>query len=221
MKMKHWVLGLAWGLAIFSSAQAAQYSNSESVSVQPQRGMQETFWGVEIAGSGLGVAPKLSGVATGKSISNFSMNAEVQPPLSSASIGEINIGPSFSTFSSQGAGPNEVPRSLVFAWTVGAGARYQARFLSDQWIVPMVSYNLESFQYRLRSGETGQFFTKGPTLGAYFLLNSFDPEAAHALHSGTGIARTYATFEYRAVSGSGSDMELDGRSAHFGLRVEF
>ncbi|MGK5088981.1 hypothetical protein WDW86_15595 [Bdellovibrionota bacterium FG-2] len=219
MKIQLRFPGMVLGLLLFTlSAQAAQYANSENVSVQSQRGLQETQWGVELAGSGLGAAPKVSGMSSGKSISNFSMNVEFAPALNS-SIGAIDVGPSFSTFSNSGS--SDLPQSLVFAWTVGAGVRYQARFLSEQWIVPVVSYNVESMQYRLRSGQTGYFLAKGPTLGAYILMNSFDPSEARSLYSSIGIARTYAVFEYRDISGSGADMEMDGRSGHFGLRFEF
>lgn len=178
-------------------------------------------WGVELSATGGTLGPTITGTesdTSGHGVSAVSTQLEYQPTWAQR-FGVLGVGPSFSAYPVPT--DDSFKRNLVFAWSFGGQARYQARYFADQIVVPMVAYGAEYWTYRLQGGGTGRFLSKGPTLGAWLLLNALDPSKGHSLFSEYGISRCYAVAELRALSGSDQLASVGGNSYHFGLRFEF
>lgn len=134
------------------------------------------------------------------------------------SIGVIGIGPRVGIYPIFGGG---VTSSVASIYSFGGQIRYQARYFRRQLIVPMAAYSLESFNYSFTTGQTGNFWAKGPTWGFWILLNTLDPESAADFYIDNGIARTYLVMESRILSGADSVVTFASASYYFGLRFEF
>lgn len=103
----------------------------------------------------------------------------------------------------------------------GAQAGYQAKWFTNQWVVPMVRYSLETLNYKLTSGTTGSLSAPGLTYGALLFLSAADPAAAAEFYNGYGISRAYLAIETGQKSASNASFTLSGRVTSVGLRFEF
>jgi len=114
---------------------------------------------------------------------------------------------------------DELPNVSVL-WSVGAQAIYQAKLMTNQWIVPFGGYSTELWSFRARQGKGGKVMVRGPVAGAMFFLNVLDPSNARHIRSETGVQRTYLVGEARFLEGKNSIAELKGANYLVGLRLE-
>lgn len=175
-------------------------------------------WGVELTSSlsAFGQNALVQSQGT-KPIYAFSLLAEYLPPFVQ-DVGVLGIGPTFTAYPIFSGG---VTTSFVSLWAPGIQVRYQARYFRNQWLVPVVAYSAEYFNYHFTSGAAGTLWIQGPTYGAWLLLNVIEPSAASQFYIEQRILRSYLVFEVRNFSGSDSFLRTSGASYYFGLRVEF
>jgi hypothetical protein len=176
-------------------------------------------WGISVTGSlqalgGSGIALE-QGEATARAAE---IQAEYQFPFLQA-IGVISLGPSVSIYPMTPSGT--VTASPASLWAVGGQIRYQARFLREQPIVPMVGYEAQRLAYRFNDGAAGSTIISGPAFGAMFLLNILEPSSASELYINQGVSRSYLLAEYKTLAGTDGTIDIGGASLFFGLRFEF
>jgi hypothetical protein len=153
----------------------------------------------------------------------FDLAFEIQPRFLQ-SIGILGLGPRIGIYPIFEGG---VTSSITSIYSLGGQIRYQARFFRRQFIVPMVAYSIENFNYRFTQGAgniaayTGSFWAQGPIWGAWILLNSLDPGASADFYIDNGVARTYLVFESRILSATDPVVKFAGASYYLGLRFEF
>jgi len=167
---------------------------------------KKTWLGVQFSGALSNALGSSSLAAKGGTLS-----IELQPPWTQV-IGIIGLGANFSYLKSDSA-----TRLLGY----GAQFSYQARWFPNQWVVPVVTYSLNSLQYELAAGASGTLSTPGLTYGARFFLSALDPGAAAEFYNGYKVSRAYLTIETGNTSASNADLSLGGRSTRIGLRFEF
>jgi hypothetical protein len=167
---------------------------------------KKTWLGVQFSGALSNALGSSSLAAKGGTLS-----FEFQPPWTQV-IGIIGLGANFSYFKSEAA-----TRLLGY----GAQFSYQARWFPNQWIVPVVTYSLNSLQYALAGGASGTLSTPGLTYGARLFLSALDPGAAAEFYNGYKVARAYLTIETGTQNASNADLSLGGRATTLGLRLEF
>jgi len=115
---------------------------------------------------------------------------------------------------------------MLFAiYSLGIRAQYQARFFREQPLVPIAGYSIELLQYsfsaaQIGAAQSGSFLLQGPYLGAYLLLNLFEPSAAGELFASTGTTRSYFVVEYRMPRGGDPLLTSTQSSIYLGLRLE-
>ena len=103
----------------------------------------------------------------------------------------------------------------------GAQISYQAKWFTNQWIVPVAGYSLDQVNYQLTSGATGTLASPGLFYGAHLSLSALDPDAAAELYSGYDVTRVYLTVELSSRNANDANLALSGKSTSFGLRFEF
>lgn len=103
----------------------------------------------------------------------------------------------------------------------GAQAAYQAKWFTNQWVVPVVRYSLDTLNYKLSGGGTGSLSDPGLTYGALLFLSAADPGAAAEFYNGYGISRVYLALETGQKSASDASFVLSGRVTTASLRFEF
>ena len=167
---------------------------------------KKTWLGVQFSGALSNALGSSSLAAKGGTLS-----VELQPPWTQV-IGIIGLGANFSYFKSDAA-----TRLLGY----GAQFSYQARWFPNQWIVPVVTYSLNSLQYALSGGASGTLSTPGLTYGARLFLSALDPGAAAEFYNGYKVSRAYLTIETGTQNASNADLSLGGRATTLGLRLEF
>ena len=139
------------------------------------------------------------------------------------SLGVLGLGPSISLYSFPNA--NITPR-MTSVYSYGGQIRYQARYLREQYIVPMIAYSFEMLNSEFKDPISGAITSKdkvrlqGPSFGAWILLNFLDRSSANSLYLNTGITRTYLTLEAKKTRGSLSQVQLNHWSYFVGLRLE-
>jgi len=139
---------------------------------------------------------------------------DYQPTFLQA-FGVLGFGPSFGVVD-----PGSGTASLGSIWSAGGQIRYQARFFREQPLVPMAGYYAENIVYHINDGPTGSLLITGPMLGAYLLLNTFEPSAAAEVFANSEVLRSYIVGEYRSALGTSAHYSVNGQSVYFGLRVE-
>ena len=176
-------------------------------------------WAIEIAASlkALGGSPTIPNLAGG-SVKAFSGQFEYQPK-SWQKYGVFSFGPSLQVYVPDNR--QQVSDSFLSMWSVGAQARYQARYFREQILVPYVGFGVEQVRYNFRDGVSGSALATGPTLGAMLLLNVLDPRSAADFYASYGALRSYLVGEFRSSSVSGGPVEFSGSSMYFGIRVEY
>lgn len=176
-------------------------------------------WGVEVTTSldALGEGAAIPGQSDSK-VRATSISLEWQPAFLQ-SYGVLAMGPMFNVYLT-------IPKTGLFTtaigmWSLGGQIRYEARYLREQPLVPVVGYGVESVGYNLSSGPSGRFLARGPVLGGMVLLNFMDPGAAAEFYVNHGVTRSYAVAEYRSNEGTDGTVTLAGRTLFFGLRFEY
>lgn len=176
-------------------------------------------WGVEltVSPSALGTN-QLTSDFTGNPLA-YELSAEFQPAFLQG-LGVLGFGPVVGLY----AFPADQNIALATGvWTVGAEARWQARFFREQIVVPVAGYAFEYIHYHFEagSGNTGSVEGDGPILGLYVLLNQFEPGEAEEMFKENGVSRSYFVAEARDLMGSDGYLSFSGFSYFFGLRIEF
>jgi hypothetical protein len=115
----------------------------------------------------------------------------------------------------------EIAGSKTSNWSIGGQVRYQARFFREQILVPFAGFQLESLAYRYSGNQVARTTLQGPIFGGMLLLNALEPSAAGDIFSNHGISRSYLVAELRALTGGDSEIQIDGSSLFFGLRIEY
>ncbi|MFN7685618.1 MAG: hypothetical protein ACK5QT_09430 [Oligoflexia bacterium] len=105
---------------------------------------------------------------------------------------------------------------------LGYGGRlaYQAKWFTNQWVVPVAGYSLDQVYYELNSGAQGTLANPGIFYGLRFFLSAADPGAAAELYNSLGVTRTYLSVELFDRQASNADLTLSGRTLAIGLRME-
>ncbi len=177
-------------------------------------------WAIELSGTTKGTGDRtLLQSSQPTSVSSVHLQFEYQPAFLQ-DLGVFSFGPSLAFHPVISDLPNVQP-NLLFAWSGGGQVRYQARFFKNQWIVPMASYSTEFWSYRFRNNLTGRMIARGPSFGAWLLLNALDLRSAQTFFLDYGVARTYLVVEMRTLTGSDQNISLDGRTYFAGLRFEY
>lgn len=114
------------------------------------------------------------------------------------------------------SGPTSFP-----SWAVGAQVRYQARYFSEQLLVPVAGYRIDAYRYRRPDNRFGSITASGPFAGAWILLNQIDPDSTRTFFVDVGVCRTYLIAEAHMLRGNDAGFTLAGRTYLFGLRFEF
>ncbi len=182
-------------------------------------------WGFELAGSYNSLGGQNLVTFQTETAKALSIQLEYQPEFLQ-SLGVIGLGPSLSTYPIFGYA---VTSHALALWSVGGQIRYQARFFRQQPIVPIAGYSVEYFTYRFQpsadfpsaSAPSGNFILQGPVVGAWLLLNIFEPSAAASLYTDYKISRSYLVAELRSQTGGDSNISITGNSFYLGLRFEF
>jgi hypothetical protein len=177
-------------------------------------------WALELAAaarSGFGSEGRLAG-ASSSGVRSFQILGEYQP-LWFQSAGVLGLGVSAGLYSTDPA--NQVTSNLAGLLSYGIQARYEARFIRNQWVVPTIGYAAEWVKYSLRSGASGTVDAGGIFYGAMLLLSAFDEASAAEMYANLGVSRVYLLAESRSREGTDANLTLSGRSYFFGLRFEF
>ncbi len=135
---------------------------------------------------------------------------EVQPRWIQA-VGVISLGLNAGYHRSSAA-----DRLLVY----GLRGAYQAKWFTNQWVVPVIGYSMGKVAYKLPSGSSGSIPSAGLFYGLRFFLSAADPDAAAEFYNGYDVSRVYLTLETTQRSGADSNLSLAGRSTSVGLRFE-
>jgi hypothetical protein len=173
---------------------------------------------IELAGSpqafgGQGIVPGHSGAES----MGTSLQVEYQPNFIQR-YGTLGLGPVVSAYPiSKGAG---VTNNFFSVWALGAEARYQARYINQQFLVPSIGYQVERMSYNFAGGQQGIATLSGPVLGLEFLLNTLDPRRGADFYETSGISHSYLVGEVRDLSGNDNVISVSGLSWFFGLRFE-
>jgi len=175
-------------------------------------------WGFELATAYRVLDDNPNIKAAGGNAYSVSIQAEYQPPFFQ-SLGVLGLGPSLAVYPITGGGGGAT-NSQLGIWSAGGQIRYQARFFREQILVPVAGYAAELITYHLSAGGDGRLTAKGPVLGAYLLLNSFDSEAAADFYVNSGITRSYLIAEYRNLTGSSDQLNATKGTVYVGLRLE-
>lgn len=146
------------------------------------------------------------------------LQIEYQPSFLQA-IGVVGLGPAISIYPNTPS--NELTTAATSIYSFGGQVRYQARLFREQFIVPMVSYHWELFNYRFKDANSGRFMINGASVGLWVLLNAFEPSAAAEFYADQGILRSYLVAEYRDFFGSDDLVSVEGKTYYFGVRIEY
>lgn len=199
-----------------ASTQSISSTSPETISYQNFRPQ----WGLELQGAALNDR-ELTQIQNGKKYSMYSLGLQWEfQPRFIQTIGVLGAGLSLGAHPGQIA-EGKVKSDLIFAWSAGGQVRYQARFFENQWIVPMVAYSAEIMNYQLRATPVGRLMTRGPTLGAWILLNALDTKSGRTLFYDYGVARTYLVAEMKTMTGQDTVVKTNGRTYYVGLRFEY
>jgi hypothetical protein len=177
-------------------------------------------WALELAvaaRSAFGDEGRLQG-ADSSGLRSLQILGEYQP-LWFQPAGVLGLGISAGLYSTDPT--NQVTNNLAGLLSYGYQARYEARFIRNQWIVPTVGYAGEWVRYSLKGGTTGIVSAGGIFYGGMILLSAFDEASAAELYTNLGVSRVYLLAESRSREGSDTNLVLSGRSYFFGLRFEF
>lgn len=174
--------------------------------------------GIAVSGAwqalgGTDIVPEVGGA----SIRSVDIRAEYLFP-GLQSIGVIGLGATASVYPIASA--SSVANSNLSLWGVGLTARYQARFFTEQFLVPTFAYDATSFRYIFSSGKSGRTNLTGPSFGVWILINALDSESAGNFYSNWGGKRTYLTAEMKTLSGGDGVITVSGASYYAGLRIE-
>lgn len=180
-------------------------------------------WGVELSGSGAGAGEgNTTTVQTGnlKRQKMGSVHGQVEyQPVFLQNFGVFGFGPTAGAYILSGLNREGY---LSDVWSIGGVIRYQARFFPEQAVVPMVSYSVESWNYRMANVDGVQSLTaRGPTLGVWVLLNALSSSAGRRAYEDMGLARTYLVAEFRKSKGGDSNLNYDSLAFNLGMRFEF
>ena len=179
-------------------------------------------WGVGLNSSPVGMGDKNFSLPTNENLAlnSFYLNLDYQPSFFQ-SYGVFSVGMLGSVQTPKLVNDSSKP-GLIYLWSVGGDVRYQARYFDHQFIVPMVSYSVESLNYKLRTNSKGRLISRGPTFGVWILLNYFDPGNGKDFFYDYGIARSYLTFEIKNSSGTNLDGASTSEQSYYcGIRFEF
>ncbi len=177
-------------------------------------------WALELAAaarSGFGSEGRIAGSGS-SGVRSFQILGEYQP-LWFQSAGVLGLGVSAGLYSTDPS--NQVTRNLAGLLSYGAQARYEAKFIRNQWVVPTVGYASEWVKYSLQSGASGTVQAGGIFYGAMVLLSAFDEASAAEMYANLGVSRVYLLAESRSREGTDANLTLSGRTYFFGLRFEF
>lgn len=150
---------------------------------------------------------------------SFSMQFEYQPPFLQR-FGMVTLGPSLDWYFTGISVPFQVKNTFA-VYSYGGQIRYQARYFNNQWLVPVVGYQAQYWNYSTADGAEGRMLAKGPTFGLMFLLNAVEPDVAKDFFVTEGVARSYLLAEFRNINGNDGNINLTGKSLFIGLRLEF
>ena len=151
-----------------------------------------------------------------RNTNGFGLVIEYQPKFLQF-LGVIGVGPTGSLYPIFNA---NITSTLFSLHSYGAVARYQARFFRNQFLVPVVGYTGEVFNYSFIAGQSGKVWIKGPLYGLWLLLNPLEPSAASNLYIDYGISRTYLIVEAQNLVGSDENVSIQGFTYYLGLRIE-
>lgn len=206
--MKQWIVllflltqGIAFG------ADEADLDDIEASPDHPKYSLLKPLWGVQIGGGALHSSTSSSGLI-GRPLT---LQIEIQPTFLQ-NFGVVSLGPMVGSFFS--------PTTFYG----GGMIRYQARFIPEQFIVPMVGYeymmpfslSTTPASIDLASGTiSGTTATSGVVLGGWIFLNTLEPSAGSHFFVNHGVLRSYLTAEYRSWFNGALTFW------HFGLRIEY
>ncbi|MBU6375875.1 MAG: procyclic acidic repetitive family protein [Bdellovibrionales bacterium] len=177
-------------------------------------------WALEIsaaARSGLGNLSSISS-ADPSGIRSFQIQGEFQPQWFQL-LGVLGIGGSGALYLTSPT--NAVTQSLAGLLSYGYQARYQARWIRNQWVVPFVGYRGKVLRYQLKNDLAGTLSTQGVFYGGMILLSALDEASAAEMYANMGVSRVYLLAEASSLEGSDSNITLKGSTYFFGLRFEF
>lgn len=193
---------------------------SEERTKVPLYQLASPSWGLEIAGSyaAFSNSPLGDKNPAGVKVRAFSIQWEYQPTFLQ-DLGVLGIGPSLSVYPVTPM--HTLTTSYLKVWSAGMQLRYQARFFTDQILVPIAGYSLEYLRYSLLGSRSGSLLLQGPFIGGWFLLNILEPSSATLLYTDHGISRSYLVAELRLSGGKDDVVRFSGNSLFFGLRIEY
>jgi hypothetical protein len=180
-------------------------------SVRPQWGIHFNYGFNAFSGN------KFRDTQTGR-ITAVSAAFEFQPAFIQA-IGVIGLGPSFTLYPV--IGDSALVSNLMGIYSIGAQVRYQARWFTEQIVVPEVGYAFEQFRYKFADGNAGYLNTFGPFFGIWLYLNPLDKPAAADFYTDFKGSRSYLVAEARLMSGADDLVSVSGMTLYAGFRIEF
>lgn len=185
---------------------------------QPAFTRMRPAWGVQLGGSmnAFGPESRFNSKAS-KSFRAAELTFEWQPQALQ-SIGVFSLGAVFRGYPELPK-QEHTPAQLSF-WSVGALARYQARYWIEQPIVPVASVSYEYLNYAV-SGSSGRTPLMTSSLGGMLLLNTLEPSGAAAFYANYEVQRTYLLAELRKASQVAGKVKIAGTTYFFGVRFEF
>ena len=104
----------------------------------------------------------------------------------------------------------------------GAALRYQLKFMTNQWVVPMAALEWEYYRIKESLGNDNVFTGSNFGLSAGILINLgiLDEVTSRDAYQSIGLLRTYFSAELRSVNINNSLFSLTGNYWLFGLRME-
>jgi hypothetical protein len=202
------LLALAGSTAMAADSQKTIYNYGENYGGERR---EKSQWGFQLEGSAALMGNQaISDGPISSTMHTAGIMAEFQPrALQGFGVPSFGI----TAFGYPGASPKgSLNQDLLFGYSAGVQVRYQARFSSEQFIVPTISYSLNYFGYNTRTNGTGGFLAQAPAGGLWFCLNKIDQETADRFYKDEGIARTYLTAEARELVGGDSSLVMSGLS---------
>jgi hypothetical protein len=201
-------------------------SGQENAFIKPHPSYRDAY---PTIGFGVSLAPnafnskQLAPQQNGEGARGLEFLLDWQPRFLQGVWGLVDFGPYVTIYpinTSIFAAGDGTTKDLFSVWEPGGQVRYQARFVKEQFLVPVVAYGISVLHYGFGSPTpttTGSITMNNFTVGAWLLLNTFSTESAAEFYDNWGVSRSYLTFDYRTMSGSGTTLS----SAFFGLRMEF
>lgn len=175
-------------------------------------------WGLEAvyAPSTFSKAPQIA--ASALTVNSFSVSFEYQPPIIQA-MGVVSLVATAGTYFVEPQGSLTAGGQDFYSY--GAQFRYQAKYFTDQPLVPFVGYGIEYFRYHFTNSSLQDFNRSGPIVGIMLSTSFLDSHAMQEFYQDWGVSRAYAVAEMRSSSSGDETLPTSPKTWYLGIRLEF